>query len=88
MARTRAAPRRNLRRTAGRTAAAARLRKPTGVIGVKNIENIRCRNKDVEIKRLLPQTKNIKVKHRGRVVRRMTVRRRATFPATRHQREY
>ena len=86
MARTRAAPRRNLRETPGRAAAAAaaRLQRPTGGVGVKNIENLRRRNKDIKIKRLLPQNKNIEVKHRGRLVRRMTVRRQAIFPATRH----
>ena len=90
MVRTRAAPKRNLRWIPGKAAAAAaaRLKRPTGGVGVKNIENMRRRNKDIKIKRLLVQTKNIQVKHRCRLVRRMTVRRRAIFPATRRQREY
>ena len=90
MARTRVAPRRNLRRTAGRVGAAAtaRLQRPTGGIGVKNIENIRHRNKDIKIKMLLPQSENTEVKHRDGVVRRMTVRWRVVFPASRYQREY
>ena len=90
MATTRAAPRRNLRRRPGWVAAAvaARLQRPTGGIGVKNIENIRRRNKDIKIRRLIPQSKHIEVKHRGRVVRKMTVRRHAIFPEIRHEREY
>ena len=74
MDRTREAPRKNLRRTSGWAAAdaAARLQRPTGGVGVKNIENIRRINKDIKTKRLLLQTKNIEVKHKGRLVRRMT----------------
>ena len=48
--------------------------RPTGGNGVKNIENIKHRNKDIKIKKLSPLSKNIELKHRGRVVRRMTVR--------------
>ena len=48
--------------------------RPNRNIGVKNIENSRQRNKDIKIKRLLAQSKNIvEVKHRGRTMRRMTV---------------
>ena len=68
-------------------AAVVRLQRSAGV-GVKNIENIRHRKKEVKIKKLLLQTKNIEVKHRGRVERKMTVGRRAMFPAIRRQREY
>ena len=32
--------------------------------------------------------KNVDVKHRGRIVRRMVARRRAIYPALRQQREY
>ena len=90
IARTRATPRRNLRGTSSRAAAAAaaRLQRLAGGVGVKNIEHTRLRNKDIKIKKLLKQIKNIKVKHRGIVVRKMTVRRGAIFPATRRQREY
>ena len=49
------------------------------------MENIRCRNKDVKIKKLLAQPKNTKVKHKGIVVRKMTVRYCAIFPASRWQ---
>ena len=90
IARTRVAPRRNLRGTSSwaAAAAAARLQRRAGGVGVKNIEHTRRRNKDINIKRLLSQIKNIEVKHTGIVVRKMTVRRGAIFPATRRQREY
>ena len=55
------------------------------VVSVKNIEKIIRRNKEIKIKKLLAQPKNIEVKHRGRVVRKMTVRCRAIFPASRWQ---
>ena len=72
MARTRAVPRRrpaninfNLRRVAA----------------AKEITNRRRNRVDnIEIKLLLPQGKNVEVKQRGNVVRRMRVRRRAIFP--------
>ena len=73
MARTRAVPRRrpaninfNLRRVAA----------------AKEIANAHRRNRidKIKIKLLLPQGKNIEVKQRGNVVRRMRVRRRAIFP--------
>ena len=51
------------------------------VAAVKEIANHR-RNiiKNIKIKILLPQGKDVKVKHRGNVVRRMRVRRVAIFP--------
>ena len=72
MARTRAVPRRrpadinfNLRRVAA----------------AKEIANRRRNRVDnIKIKLLLPQGKNVEVKQRGNVVRRMTVRRRTIFP--------
>ena len=72
MARTRAIPRRrpadidfNLRRLAA----------------AKEIANCRRnRIENIKIKLLLPQGKNVEVKQRGNVVRRMRVRRRAIFP--------
>ena len=72
MARTRAVPQQrpaninfNLRRVAAAKEIANRRR--------NRIENIK-------IKLLLPQGKNVEVKQRGNVVRRMRVRRRAIFP--------
>ena len=84
MARTRAASRKNLRGTP-RQAAVARLRSPSASIEVKNIENFRRRNKNIKIKKLLPQSKNIEVKHRCRFVRRTTARQHAIFPGSRRQ---
>ena len=69
MARTRAVPRRrpaNINFDQRRVAAA------------KEIANSR-RIKNIKIKMLLPQGKNVEVRHRGNVVRRMRVRRRAIF---------
>ena len=62
--------------------------RPRGGAGVKNIENCRHSNKDIKIKKLLAQSKNIQVKHRGQVVRRITVRRKSIFPAKRRHRDY
>ena len=70
MARTRAVPRRrpaNINFDQRRVAAAKEIAR------CRRIENIR-------IKILLPQGKNVEVRHHGNVVRRMRVRRRATFP--------
>ena len=49
------------------------------VAAAKEIAN-RRRIENIKIKILLPQGKNVEVKHRGNFVRRMTVRRRAIFP--------
>ena len=70
MARTRAVPRRrpaNINFDQRRVAAAKEIARR------RRIENIK-------IKILLPQGKNVEVRHRGNVVRRMRVRRRAIFP--------
>ena len=70
MARTRAVPRRrpaNINFDQRRVAAA------------KEIAN-RRRIENIKIKILLPQGKNVEVRHRGNIVRRMRVRRRAIFP--------
>ena len=70
MARTRAIPRRrpaNINFNQRRVAAAKEIARR------RRIENIK-------IKILLPQGKNVEVRHRGNVVRRMRVRRRAIFP--------
>ena len=49
------------------------------VAAAKEIAN-RRRIENIKIKILLPQGKNVEVKHRGNFVRRMTVRRCAIFP--------
>ena len=49
------------------------------VTAAKEIAN-RRRIENIKIKILLPQGKNVEVKHRGNVVRRMRIRRRAIFP--------
>ena len=79
MARTRAVPRRgpninfNLRRFAA----------------AKDIANRRrARIKNIKIKFLLPQGKNVKVKQHGVVVRKMRVRRKSIFPGNVRQGRY
>ena len=79
MARTRFTPRRrpaNMNFDLRRVAAAKEIRR--GRINAKNIK----------IKVLLPQRKDIEVKQRGQVVRRMTVRRKSIFPAAVRNRRY
>ena len=56
--------------------------------GDKNNDWIRIRNRRYKIKRILEQPKNIDVKHNGRVVRRMVVKRSTIYPSTRRRREY
>ena len=77
MARTRAIPRRrpNINFDQRRVAAAKEMRR-------------RIRASDVKIKFLLPQSKNIEVKVRGNVVRRMRVRRVAKHGAKRRNVRY
>ena len=50
--------------------------------------NRRVNAKDVKIKVLLPQGKNVEVKKRGQVIRRMRVRRKSIFPAAVRNRTY
>ena len=79
MARTRFTPRRrpaNINFDLRRVAAAKEIRR--GRVNAKNIK----------IKVLLPQSKNIEVKKRGQVVRRMRVRRKSIFPAAVGNRTY
>ena len=57
-------------------------------MGQKNNYQIRVRNRRFKIKRFMLQPKNIDVKHNGRVVRGMLVRRQTISPMTRHSREY
>ena len=77
MARTRAVPRQrpNVNFDARRVAAAKEMRR-------------RIRASDVKIKFLLPQSKNVEVKVRGNVVRRMKVRRVAKHGAKKRNVRY
>ena len=93
MARTKLTARKsyNLRRNnfqIGRPPQQRQKARPSRGIGVKNIENRRRKNKDIKIKELLAQAKNIQVKQRRQVVRRMTVKRKSISPAESRQREY
>ena len=54
----------------------------------KNNDRIRVRNRRYKIKRFMLQPRNIDVRHNGRVVRRMLVRRRTIYPSLRRRREY
>ena len=78
MARTRFTPRRrptNINFDLKRVAAAKEMR---GRVNAKNIK----------IKVLLPQGKDVEVKKKGKVIRRMRVRRRSIFPAAVRNRTY
>ena len=48
----------------------------------------RVNAKNIKIKVLLPQGKNVEVKKRGQVIRRMRVRRKSIFPAAVRNRTY
>ena len=81
MARTRLAPRRgpaNINFDLRRVAAAKEIARNQG----------RVHPRDVKIKVLLPQGKDIEVKRRGQVIRRMRVRRKTIFPARVRNRTY
>ena len=56
--------------------------------GEKNNDRIRVRNRRYKIKRFMLQPRDVEVKHNGRVVRRMVVRRRTIYPSTRGRQEY
>ena len=57
--------------------------------GEKNIDDAFIRNRGrYKIKRFLPVAKNVEIKRRGAIIRRMIARRRAIYPALRQQREY
>ena len=78
MARTRVGPRRrpaNMNFDLRRVAAAKEMRR-------------RINAKNIKIKVLWPQSKEIEVKQRGQVVRRMRVRIKSTFPAAVRNRRY
>ena len=53
--------------------------RPLGM-GVKNMERIRIRNRRFEIKRMMEQPRNVEIKQNGRVVHKMVLRRRTTYP--------
>ena len=50
--------------------------------GEKNNDRVRIRNRRYEIKRFMLQPRDIEVRHNGRVVRRMVVRRQTLYPST------
>ena len=56
--------------------------------GEKDNYQIGVRNTRYKIKRYTVQPKYVEVKHNGRVVRRMVVRRRAIYVTTRRRRHY
>ena len=56
---------------------------PSGGIGVKNMERFCKRNRDIKIKKVLPQSEVVQVKKNGVVQRTMTVRRKTYFPGRR-----
>ena len=58
------------------------------VASAKEIRRGRVNAKNTKIKVLLPQIKDVEVKQRGQVVRRMTVRRKSIFPAAVRNRRY
>ena len=62
-------------------------RKPNNQTRVKKIEG-RIKNKDIKIKQLIPQSRNIEVKKNGQVVRQMVVRRKTIYPPRRGNAEY
>ena len=58
------------------------------VAAAKEIRRGKVNTKNIKIKVFLPQSKNIEVKKRGQVVRRMRVRRKSIFPAAVRNRTY
>ena len=57
-------------------------------MGQKNNDRIRVRNRRFKIKRFMLQPRNIAVRHNGRVVRKMFIRRKSVYPTTRRRQEY
>ena len=55
----------------------------TGGVGVKRIQTKRKR--DIKIKKLIAQSRQVSVKKNGQVVRTMTVRRKSYFPGRRRK---
>ena len=60
----------------------------TAGMGRNNNDRVRIRNRGYEIKRFLAQPRNVDVKHNGRVVRRMVLRRKTIYSSARRRREY
>ena len=69
---------------------AGRARRPVRPVGrgEKNYDWVRIRNRRYKIKKILAQPRNIGVRHNGRVVRRMVVRRNRIYTSARRRREY
>ena len=65
-------------------------RYPRARFAVPKEDAVRVNNRAgrVKIKKLLPQFKNVEVKKSGRLIRKMTVRRKSIFPASKRRREY
>ena len=55
--------------------------RPTDGVNVKQIQGPR-RDKKWKINQKIQKSKNVDIKHRGQIVRRMTVCRRTIYPAT------
>ena len=66
------------------------LRRPISALGrrEKDIDRLGIRNARYKIKRCIAQPKDVEVKHNGRVVRRMVVRRRAIYVTGKRRRYY
>ena len=79
VARTKVTARANCNRRKGQFQRANQ-RRPRS--GVKNIEG-RIRNRDIKIKQLIPQSRNLDAKKNGQVVRRLVVRRKIIYPGYR-----
>ena len=85
MARTRFTPR---RRPANINFDLRRVASLRRVAAAKEMRRGRVHPKNIKIKVLLPQGKDIEVKKRGQVIRRMRVRRKSIFPAAVRNRTY
>ena len=58
---------------------------PTGGIGVKKMDRFHRRNRDIKIKKVLPQPRVVNVKKNGVVVRKMIMRGKTYFPGKRRK---
>ena len=56
--------------------------------GEKNNDRIRVGNRRYRTKRFMLQPRDVEVKHNGRVIRRMVVKRGTIYPSTRRTSEY
>ena len=57
--------------------------RPSGGVGVKNMQAFRRRNRNIKIKKLLTHPRPIEAKKNGVVIRKMVVRRKSYFPGKR-----